>query len=407
MNLRVEQRALAQSDQENVVVLGPNPADENFSSVSTEGAYKILGVRPGLTISVFDMVIGADFVGRFSTEPCVAIDFLFEASGQGWLLGAADERLSSIPYRPGRIYIMAAPKGAIGLYDVPIGTRFKGLDIRVDIALWQKLGAADVLSSLDENHSLHMACGNGTWVGILPVPPQLLAVARALFDSAMLESDDLAFEARALDIINASISAMRRAQPTASIPPRDRRLLQRARDLMIAELAKPWTLSELAREAALDGKAPENRLQEHLRLRCLYILAGAEIARGTPVDREWECKRNPGSPCRWLRKLEPFLATFPAAVRHPAVQDPNHPSVIHWHPVVSWRFGAFPIQPWWATPALIGKVSRHIRLELANYRHDRKMRLGQPISRQGGGCLHVSGILFPISFIGRFLSSPR
>lgn len=254
MNLRVEQRALAQSDQENVVVLGPNPADENFSSVSTEGAYKILGVRPGLTISVFDMVIGADFVGRFSTEPCVAIDFLFEASGQGWLLGAADERLSSIPYRPGRIYIMAAPKAAIGLYDVPIGTRFKGLDIRVDIALWQKLGAADVLSSLDENHSLHMACGNGTWVGILPVPPQLLAVARALFDSAMLESDDLAFEARALDIINASISAMRRAQPTASIPPRDRRLLQRARDLMIAELAKPWTLSELAREAGLTEK---------------------------------------------------------------------------------------------------------------------------------------------------------
>lgn len=69
MNLRVEQRALAQSDQENIVVLGPNPADESFSSVSTEGAYKILGVRPGLTISVFDMVIGADFVGRSPPNP--------------------------------------------------------------------------------------------------------------------------------------------------------------------------------------------------------------------------------------------------------------------------------------------------------------------------------------------------
>ncbi|TNM59527.1 helix-turn-helix transcriptional regulator [Aliirhizobium smilacinae] len=254
MNLRVEQRALAQSDQENIVVLGPSPADEGFSSVSTEGAYKILGVRPGLTISIFDMVIGADFVGRFSTEPCVAIDFLFEASGQGWLLGTAGEKLSSIPYRPGRIYIMAAPNGAVGFYDVPIGTRFKGLDIRVDITLWQKLGAGDILSSLDENHSLHMACGNGTWVGILPVPPQLLAVARALFDSAMVESDDLAFEARALDIINASIAAMRKAQPAVSIPSRDRRPLQRARDLMIAELARPWTLGELAREVGLTEK---------------------------------------------------------------------------------------------------------------------------------------------------------
>lgn len=254
MNLRVEQRALAQSDQDHVVVLGPNPADATFSAVSTDGAYKILGVRPGLTISVFDMVIGADFVGRFATEPCVAIDFLFEASGQGWLLDGDGKRLSSIPYRPGRIYIMAAPRGAIGFYDVPVGSRFKGMDIRVDMALWQKLGAGEILSSLDEQHSLHMASGNGTWVGVLPVPPQLLVVARALFDSAMIENDDLAFEARALDIINASIHAMRRAEPTISVSPRDRRPLQRARDLMIAELARPWTLEDLARDAGLTQK---------------------------------------------------------------------------------------------------------------------------------------------------------
>ncbi|TAA56735.1 AraC family transcriptional regulator [Shinella sp. JR1-6] len=255
MNLRVEQRVLAQSDQDDVVVLGPSPADPTFSDTSTEGAYKILGVRPGLTISVFDMVIGADFVGRFATEPCVAIDFLFEASGQGWLLGSdAEQRLSSIPYRPGRIYIMAAPYGSVGLYDVPVGTRFKGMDIRVDISLWQRLGAGDLLANLDEHHALHMASGNGTWVGVLPVPPDLLVVARALFDSAMVEGDDLAFEARALDIINASIAAMRRTQPAQTIPPRDRRPLQRARDLLIAELARPWTLEELAREVGLTQK---------------------------------------------------------------------------------------------------------------------------------------------------------
>lgn len=255
MNLRVEQRALAQSDQDDVIVLGPSPADPTFSDTNTDGAYKILGVRPGLTISVFDMVVGADFVGRFATEPCVAIDFLFEASGQGWLLGDDTEtRLSSIPYRPGRIYIMAAPQGAIGLYDVPVGSRFKGMDIRVDMPLWQKLGAGDLLANLDEHHALHMASGNGTWVGVLPVPPDLLAVARALFESAMVESDDLAFEARALDIINASITAMRRTQPAQAIPPRDRRPLQRVRDLLISELARPWTLDDLAREAGLTQK---------------------------------------------------------------------------------------------------------------------------------------------------------
>jgi AraC-like DNA-binding protein len=255
MNLRVEQRALAQSDQNDVVVLGPSPADPTFSAAATEGAYKILGVRPGLTISVFDMVIGPDFVGRFATEPCVAIDFLFEATGQGWLLDKdAERRLSSVPYRPGRIYVMAAPTGAIGFYDVPVGSRFKGMDIRVDIALWQRLGAGDVLANLDEHHALHMASGNGTWVGVLPVPPDLLAVARALFDSAMVENDDLTLEARALDIINASIGAMRRSLAPQTIPPRDRRPLERARDLLIGDLARPWTLDDLAREVGLSQK---------------------------------------------------------------------------------------------------------------------------------------------------------
>lgn len=254
MNLRVEQRALSQSDQDDVIVLGPSPADATFSAVQTEGAYKILGVRPGLTISVFDMVIGENFVGRFATEPCVAIDFLFEASGQGWLLGEEGERLAAVPYRPGRIYLMVAPAGAIGFYDVPIGARFKGMDIRVDMALWQKMGAGDVLTSLDEHHAMHMASGGGTWVGVLPVPPQLVAVARALFDSAMVESDDLTFEARALDIINASITAMRQSQPAQAVPSRDRRALQRVRDLIISDLTRTWTLGELAREAGLTEK---------------------------------------------------------------------------------------------------------------------------------------------------------
>ncbi|KIQ02952.1 transcriptional regulator [Agrobacterium tumefaciens] len=255
MNLRVEQRALAQSDQENIVVLGPTPADPTFSDTSTEGAYKILGVRPGLTISVFDMIVGPDFIGRFATEPCVAIDFLFEASGQGWLLDRdAERKLSSIPYRPGRIYIMVAPAGAIGIYDVPVGSRFKGMDIRLDTALWQKLGAGDVVANLDEHHALHMASSSDIWVGVLPVPPDLITVARTLFDSAMVESDDLAIEARALDIINASITAMRRTQPTSNTPPRDRRPLQRARDLLLEDLTHPWTLDDLAREIGLSQK---------------------------------------------------------------------------------------------------------------------------------------------------------
>ena len=58
MNLRVEQRALAQSDQDDVVVLGPSPADPTFSATSTEGAYKILGVRPATVRTLVSRALG-------------------------------------------------------------------------------------------------------------------------------------------------------------------------------------------------------------------------------------------------------------------------------------------------------------------------------------------------------------
>ncbi len=47
MTLTVEQRALAQSDQTEIVVLGPNPIGAGDVRTLTEGAYKILGARPG------------------------------------------------------------------------------------------------------------------------------------------------------------------------------------------------------------------------------------------------------------------------------------------------------------------------------------------------------------------------
>ncbi|EKF17493.1 helix-turn-helix domain-containing protein [Nitratireductor pacificus] len=253
MSLRVEQRALAQSDQQEVVVLGPSPAEETRAPPTTEGAYKILGVRNGLTISVFDIVVGEDFVGRYQTEPCVAIDCLFHASGQGWILDAGGARAAAVPYRPGRVYVMSAPKGATGYYDVPLGTRFRGIDIRVGMDLWERLGAGDLLDALNGEHPLHSASSGETWVGVLPVPPELLGHIKALFDSAMSERGDLVLEARALDIISTAIAAMRKVQPAAT-PPRDRRQLRQVRELMVSDLARDWTIEALAREAGLSQK---------------------------------------------------------------------------------------------------------------------------------------------------------
>ncbi|SEB48900.1 helix-turn-helix transcriptional regulator [Nitratireductor aquibiodomus] len=254
LSLHIEQRTLAQSEQREVVVLGPSPAEKVTAPPSTDGAYKVLGVRNGLTLTVFDIVVGGDFVGRYQTEPCVAIDCLFCASGQGWILGSEGERAAVVPYRPGRAYVMAAPRGAHGYYDVPLGSRFKGIDIRVDMEFWGRLGAGDLLNTLTDGHPLHSASSEETWVGVLPVPPELLAHAKALFDSAMSDSGDLVLEARALDIIDMAISELREAQPATLAAPRDRRQLKQARDAMTSDLGRAWTIEALAREVGLSQK---------------------------------------------------------------------------------------------------------------------------------------------------------
>lgn len=254
MTLRLEQRPLAQSDQEDIIVLGPNPVDTTLRDTQTTGSYKILGIRPGVTVSLFDIEVGADFSGRFATQPCVAIDVLFEAVGQGWILDAHDNRLGSVPYRPGRLYLMVAKLGATGLYDVPLGSRFKGMDIRIDIDLWEKLGVGDTIEYLDEHHPLHAASGAETWVGVLPLSPQTLAVARSLFDSGMKGGDDLNLEARCLDIIKSTISSLRQPRFSSASGSRDRRAIQRAHELLLSDLARTWTLAALARECGISEK---------------------------------------------------------------------------------------------------------------------------------------------------------
>ncbi len=261
MGLSLEQRPLVQSDQHDVRVLGPIPMETTLQSTKTEGDYKILGIRPGLTVSLFDIEIGSDFAGKFSTEPCIAIDVLFEAVGQGWILDADDAKVSSVPYRPGRLYVMVAPNGAKGLYDVPVGSRFKGMDIRVDIDLWEKLGATDTLSLLNDNHPLHASSGNETWVGVLPLSPQTTNIARSLFQSGMKGGDDLNLEARCLDIILTAIDTLRQPRPSTAGLARDRRPLQRAYELMLGDVARAWSLTELARECGIS----ETRLKAGFR----------------------------------------------------------------------------------------------------------------------------------------------
>lgn len=254
MTLNIEQRAVAQSGLSAVPHIGPDPKDRITSAPATSGSYKVFGIRAGLNLTVFDVIVGKPMGTPVSSEPCLAIDILFEATGQGWLLPSDGTGGVSIPYRPGTMYLFFADGGATGQYDVPVGTRFRGLDIRLDLAFLERLAARTLFERLGTGHPMHAASSTGCWIGSVPLPQALALGAKALLDTGLAKEDDLTLEARCLDIISAVIAMMRDPRPRNSTAARDRRRVEQARALMLADLAHTWTIGELARKVGLSEK---------------------------------------------------------------------------------------------------------------------------------------------------------
>lgn len=251
VDLQIEQRTLAQSGLEAVPQIGPAPSERITSAPRSTGTYKVFGIRPQLNLTVFDVVVGEQMGSPVNTEPCLAIDILFEAAGQGHLLPPDGSAGASIPYRPGNVYLFFTDGGATGRYEMPVGTHFSGLDIRVGIDFLERLGTLHMLESLREDHRLHIASCRGCWIGMLPTPPELAATAKTIRDSAMQHEQDLTLEARCLDLLQSAIALIRNPAPRNA---RDRRKIEKVRELMLADLAHGWTVSELARRVGLGEK---------------------------------------------------------------------------------------------------------------------------------------------------------
>lgn len=268
MCFRIETRQLAHAEPHEVVVPGPRPLDPSGMGMPESGSYRVLGARKGLTISLFDMEIGADLDSAQQTAPCIALNVLFDASGTGWLTEAG-RRYGPIPFRPG-FYCMLAPRGAAGRNVLKASTRFRGIDIRIAPPLWAALGGPQSPQGLGPAHPYAAAASPSVWAGILPLTPRLTADAQALFQSGMSGTADLTVEARALDIIAEATGALAAKAERAPVLARDSRAVQRVIALMESDLSRAWTVPELAQAAGI----PHNRLKQSFRSETGFAVYG-------------------------------------------------------------------------------------------------------------------------------------
>ena len=259
MTLNIEIRVLAHAEPHEPKVLGPEPLVPGSTAPGLIGDYNILGARKGMTISAFDFTPDRIASAPLRSEPCVALNILFEGSGRSWLEDPSGNS-GEISFRPA-FYCMIAPEGAQGIDEIRPGTRFRGIDIRIAPDLWRNLGGPDIETLGGSANPHHAASTRSVWMGMLPLSPEVTAMARSLLATVSSGGSDLTSETRALDIINAAIGIL-----TSSPNERGNHLVQRDRlaireiiSLMETDLAHPWRLAELAQAAGIGLK----RLKQH------------------------------------------------------------------------------------------------------------------------------------------------
>lgn len=254
MALNIEKRALNHSETHDIELLGPEPMALVSEEHSSDGVYRVFGARSGMTISLFDFIAGDTPQKEMHAKPCIALNMLFDASAVGWLMDTDGTRCGPVPLRSGRFYCMVAPDGISGYDDVVIGSRFRGLDIRIEPNLWRRLSGDRIQGCLTEDHPYCSTISGTAWVGILPVSPEFMVLTKQLYDAAVSGAEDLIVETRSLEIIEKTIHQIQLNKDIKHPYAKDKKTIKYVQNIIANDLAYPWTVTELAQAAGVTLK---------------------------------------------------------------------------------------------------------------------------------------------------------
>jgi AraC-like DNA-binding protein len=266
INLNFEERILQQSDLVRFPTLGTSMPARIPDPGHAEGRIKQFGIRPGLVSSLYDMRVSEQFGGSAYTDPCVSIATFIAATGTGVIEhGDPAQPEVRIPYVSGYTYVSFMRNRTFGRYELPLGSRFFGVEVRASLEFLERLEALHLFEKASADHPLHLVSTAGLWIGRFPLARVIRETTQRLLDAGLEQGDDLSVEARSLDILTAAIAIMREPLYCGSVRlARDIRKLDEARALIMTDVARPWTIAALAREVGLSERRLKTGFREYL-----------------------------------------------------------------------------------------------------------------------------------------------
>lgn len=263
MTLNFEERLLRQAQLETLLPVR-RASQAELADVEIDGDFRRLGIRDGLEVSIYDLVLHAPFRRKVASDAGLTMVFLTNAAGASLIRpcrgSAGDIRLD---YDSRTAIMIYSNQELRGEYDVPAKTRFSGVEIRASDEFLRRLDVIETFKNARNNHPLTLAANDAIWIGRFPITSTIEALLSQLMTSGLGENrDDLSMEARSLDLLTASISVMREplfCQKTKFL--RDTNSLLKAKTILLHNLDRAWTIHDLARQVGLS----EKRLKEGFR----------------------------------------------------------------------------------------------------------------------------------------------
>ncbi|WP_052711750.1 helix-turn-helix transcriptional regulator, partial [Elstera litoralis] len=202
------------------------------------------------------------------SEPSLMIAALIDGDGEGYLIAEGQHPGGKpIRYAANTVFLHYADVRAFGGYRVETNSRFRMVEMRLSLDFLGRLGLAGQFDHFDAAHSFHLVSTDRIWVGSTQMADNLRQLTLDLIAMADAQGSDLQLEARALDLLAKTVDLFQAAGRNRSVGnsrhQRDRRCLERARDIILADPAHLWTIRDLARQVGMNEKKLKETFREY------------------------------------------------------------------------------------------------------------------------------------------------
>lgn len=213
----------------------------------------------GCRIALYDYMAERAMCETRVAEPMLQLCVMLDGYGQSWLEDYEEE----IDFKPGYCSLLYSQRAVSGRYFIPKGTHIALIDLRFDTKYLTGL-LPDFFDRFQQDSFQFCSEGvDGVWLARFPTPGAVQKLALEILSKDPDNACDVLWlEAKSVEILS-KVTKLLESKPSGEqdycccLSLRDRRNIQQARDIMLGELDRDWTIRDLARLVGVN----ENKLK--------------------------------------------------------------------------------------------------------------------------------------------------